>query len=87
MQKLPTSSTPPSNPNAAAIIRQAAEKWPTSFVPRNQVREFTGGLYSGRYLANLDSLGNGPEGRFLIGRQTVYPVDSLCNWLVARLEG
>jgi hypothetical protein len=94
MKNLPLPrKTPPENSRkeadrpAAEVIRQLAQKWPSTFVPRNQVREFTGGLYSGGYLANLDSLGAGPEGRFSIGRQTCYSVESLCDWLCARLEG
>ena len=88
MRKLPT-TPPPRNPNAADIIRQAAKKWPTTFVPRSKVREFTGGLYSSGYLANLDSDSkkDGPKGRFIMGRQTWYPLDSLIEWLIARLEG
>jgi len=71
---------------AAATIRKAAEKWPTSFVPRSQVPTFTGGLIAVGTLANLDSEGRGPQGAFRIGRQRCYPVDALCDWLVSRLE-
>jgi len=86
MRSIP-SAPPPRNPQAADIIRKAAEKWPTTFVPRSGVKDITGGLYSAGYLANRDSLGDGPEGRFIIGRQTCYPVDSLIEWLLNRLEG
>ena len=71
---------------AIAVIRSAAERWPSSLVARNSIREFTGGLYSPSYLANCDSKGMGPEGSFHIGRQKAYSIDSLCNWLISRLE-
>lgn len=72
---------------AKAVIRQAAERWPSSFIPRREVPRFTGGLFSVGTMANLDSAGEGPEGAFTIGRQKVYPVVSFCDWLIARLEG
>lgn len=73
--------------SAAATINQAAGKWPTSFVARRDIKLFTGGLYSAGYLANCDSDGTGPAGSFKIGRQMCYSVESLCEWLVSRLEG
>ncbi len=72
--------------SAISTIKQAAVKWPTSFVARTKIKEFTGGLYSPGYLANCDSAGTGPKGVFRIGRQNCYPVESLCEWLIARLE-
>lgn len=72
--------------SAVSTIKQAAAKWPTSFVARSEVKTFTGGLYSSGHLANCDSLGTGPMGSFKIGRQKCYSVDSLCDWLIGRLE-
>ncbi len=72
--------------DAAAVIRQAAEKWPSSFVARSKIKEFTGGLYSPGYLANKDSEGTGPKGSFRVGRQNCYPVQSLCDWLIERVS-
>jgi hypothetical protein len=71
---------------AEITIRKAAQKWPTSFVARSKVKDFTGGLYSSGHMANCDSEGVGPEGVFRIGRQNCYPVDSLCDWLIERLK-
>ncbi len=71
---------------AAITITKAAAKWPSSFVARTKVRDFTGGLYSPGYLANQDSEGVGPKGAFKVGRQMCYPVESLTEWLVKRLE-
>lgn len=71
---------------AVQIIRQAGERWPSTFVPRTQVPKFTGGLIAVGTLANRDSEGTGPEGSFRVGRQICYPVDALCDWLIERLE-
>ena len=63
-----------------------AAKWPSSFVSRDRVHEFTGGIISQRYLANLDSRGLGPENRVRVGRKVAYPVDDLIAWLESRVR-
>lgn len=59
-------------------------KWPSGIVAREQVGPFTGGVISPAYMANLDSRGEGPEGRLRIGRKVAYPVDALVSWLEKR---
>ena len=72
---------------AAAVIRLIAKNSKSPFVTRKEVPIITGGLIAAGTLANLDSLGEGVPGAFRVGRQICYPVDSLCDWLIARLEG
>ena len=72
--------------SAMQTLRAAAEKWPTTILPRIKVPTFTGGLYSSGYMANMDSRGEGPEGSFWLGRQRVYPMDKFIEWLEKRLE-
>ncbi|GAB6194610.1 hypothetical protein [Desulfocastanea catecholica] len=72
--------------SAVKVIQESAANYPTKFIARSEVKRFTGGVYSSGYLANHDSLGTGPKGAFKIGRQVCYPTDSLCDWLIARLE-
>ena len=71
---------------AIAVIRAAAEKYPSTFICRDRIEEFTGGAIGSRHLANLDSLGLGISGAFKIGRRQCYPVESLVEWLISRLE-
>jgi hypothetical protein len=59
-------------------------RWPSSIVARQESKSFTGGAISEKYLANLDSQGAGPPGRFKIGGKVVYPVDSFIAWLEGR---
>lgn len=70
---------------AIKVIRQAGERWPTTFVPRSKVSQFTGGLIATGTLANCDCEGIGPKGSFRIGRQICYPTSSLCDWLISKL--
>jgi hypothetical protein len=63
-----------------------AENWPSSFVTRGEVERFTGGIVNHRTLSNLDSLGEGPEGRIRVGRKVAYPVTKFIEWLEGRAE-
>lgn len=45
-------------------------------------RELTG--LSSRSVANLDSLGEGPPERIMIGRTVAYPRESFVKWLETR---
>ena len=63
-----------------------ADKWPSTFVARESVSDFSGGILNSRTMANLDSKGIGPEGRLRIGRKIAYPVGSLVVWLEKRAQ-
>lgn len=67
-------------------LEKLAEKWPSHIVARTELERFSGGLLSGKYIANLDSLGVGPP-RGRCGRKIYYPVDSLIKWMLKRAEG
>lgn len=60
------------------------EKWPSPVIARTEVSRFTGGLVNPRTLANHDSLGTGPKGRFKFGRKTAYPIEAFLQWLEER---
>jgi phage terminase Nu1 subunit (DNA packaging protein) len=55
--------------------------WPSAWVARSEIGRFSGGVISARYMANLDSRGQGIKERLRIGRKVVYPVDNLISWL------
>lgn len=59
-------------------------KWPSTIVARKEFDRFSGGLVSPGTLANADSEGTGPEGRFLFGNKVAYPIDSAIEWLEKR---
>jgi hypothetical protein len=66
------------------FLKGMAEKWPSTLVVRNEIGKFTGGILQPRTMANLDSVGKGPEGRFRFGRKVAYPVDSVIRFLRER---
>ena len=71
---------------AIECIRLAAAKYPSTIICRDEVPAFTGGALSAGYMANLDSSGEGPANPFKMGRRQCYPVESLVEWLINRLE-
>jgi len=65
-------------------LRSLAESWPSPYVARQEIRTFSGGIISEKYIANLDSQGAGPPGRIRCGRKVAYPVNELVEWLEKR---
>lgn len=63
-----------------------ATRWPSPFVAREKVSEFTGGIITPKSLANLDALQLGPKGRITCGRKVAYPVAELITWLESRTK-
>lgn len=67
-----------------STLQELASKWPSNFVARTEIKNFTGGIISERYIANLDCQNKGPAGRIRIGRKIAYPVNELILWLESR---
>nr|WP_320193583.1 hypothetical protein [uncultured Desulfobacter sp.] len=66
-----------------ALQKKLEEKFPAG-IPRTKIGEATGGVFHPRTTSNWDSQGCGIEGRFKIGRLTVYPVKGVVEALKAR---
>ncbi|MBC8466692.1 MAG: hypothetical protein H8D55_02525 [Deltaproteobacteria bacterium] len=62
------------------IFQEMVDRWPSAIVARTEMDKFTGGMISGKYLANLDSDGTGPV-RVKLGRKVGYPTKELVQWL------
>lgn len=54
-------------------------------IARAEVPRLLGGLVSAGTLANEDSAGTGPAGRFYLGKKAAYGRDELLDWLRERL--
>ena len=66
------------------VFDEMAENWPSEIIARTEIKVFTGGLISPRYIANLDCRGEGPSGRIKSGRRTGYPKRAFVQWLRER---
>jgi hypothetical protein len=62
------------------------ESWGSAIVARSEINRFTGGALQPRTLANLDSKGAGPQGKFKIGRKVCYPIEAVIAWIRARSD-
>ena len=79
---------PLKNTDATGVktLKQLADKWPSTCVARSEIFEFSGGLLAPGTAANNDSAGVGISGAFRVSRKIAYPVDSVVDWLISRLE-
>lgn len=64
-------------------LKWLADKWPSEVVAREEVGRFTGGILAPKSMANLDSLGLGPEA-IRIGKKVAYRTSTLIAWLEDR---
>ncbi|MFO8240605.1 MAG: hypothetical protein R6T90_06375 [Dissulfuribacterales bacterium] len=60
------------------------EKFPFG-IPRKEIGKATGNILHPRTSANLDCLGEGIPGRFKIGRNTIYNVRSVIDFIKAKI--
>ena len=68
-------------------LQKLASNWFSPLVARDQKQldRFSGGILNARTLANEDSLGTGPKNRIKIGKKVAYPVESLIEWMQAKV--
>lgn len=67
-----------------ADLSNLRKSWPSPFVARQEIKNFSGGIMSEKYVANLDCQGLGPPGRIKVGRKVAYPIEDLIKWLESR---
>jgi hypothetical protein len=68
------------------IIQQLEQDWESPFVLRGQAGEASRGAVSPKFLANSDSQGTGPSGRFKFARKVAYPKAQFFQWLKAQVK-
>lgn len=61
-------------------------KWPSAGVSRPQVKPFSGGITTGKTLANLASKGEPVPKAIHCGGKTVYDARELADWLRSRSD-
>ena len=72
--------------NTTPVFSDLAAEWPSSYVAREEIKKFTGGIIHPKTLANLDSQGKGPKGRIKVGRKVAYAVQPFIEWLQQRTK-
>lgn len=67
-------------PTAMLDFEQMAAKWSKPLVKRSDVKEYSCGLISGKTLANLAAMGEGPPYYYVSG-YAVYQTTDITDWL------
>jgi hypothetical protein len=62
------------------------ENWPSPFVSRDRISEFTGGLLKQTSMNTMDARGTGIQKRYRIGNRVFYEVNSVIDWLKAKAK-
>ena len=62
------------------------EKWPSPFVSRDRIWEFTEGMFKQRSMNTLDARGDGVTPRYRRGAKVFYEVDDVIKWLKTRVK-
>lgn len=70
-----------------SIFDSMLEKWPSALVAAPQVKRFTGGIITGKTLANIASRGEPVPESIRIGTRKAYVAASLVDWLRKRSKG
>jgi hypothetical protein len=66
------------------IFDEMARVWNHPVVVRSLVGDFSKGLLQPKTLANLDSAGQGPDGRFNFAQKVAYRTEELVEWMKAK---
>ncbi len=67
------------------LEKSMQEQYPYG-VPRKFISSATGGMINPRTCANLDSLGRGIKGRFQFGRDIIYPVKCVIEYIRSKIS-
>lgn len=67
--------------NTQDHFSKLVDHWPSSMVARPEVARFSGGILSGKTLANLSSRGERVPTAIRVGRKVAYDTQELANWL------
>lgn len=63
------------------IFEGLREYCQNEYVTRKDLKKITGGLICGKTIALLDQKGKGIQNRQILGKQVIYKIDDLINWL------
>lgn len=73
-------------PKQSDDLQKKLEEGLPLLLTRQDLATYFGKLFSPAYMANLDSRGEGPAGRYRIGKKVVYERAALVEWIVTRME-
>jgi hypothetical protein len=69
-----------------SALNKLKEKWPSPFVSRDRIEEFTEGLFKQTSMSTLDARGDGISPRYRIGNRVFYRTSDAIDWLKAKVK-
>jgi hypothetical protein len=61
-------------------------KWPSPFVSRDRIEEFTEGFFKQSSMNTMDARGDGINTRYRIRNRVFYEVDEVIKWLKTKVR-
>jgi hypothetical protein len=74
------------NGGKSNALDKLKEKWPSTFVSRDRIEEFTEGLFKQTSMNTMDARGDGINKRYRIGNRVFYEVDEVIEWLKTKVK-
>ncbi len=65
-------------------LDKLAEEWPSSFVARSEIENFTKGMYKSGSLRTLDSAKLGVKRKIILGTKIAYLKADVVEWIRER---
>jgi hypothetical protein len=85
MTEISTKNAPDRGQNGDSFDR-LKDNWPSPFVSRDRIAEFTEGLFKQSSMNTLDARGTGIPKRYRLGNKVFYETDSVIDWLKTRAK-
>jgi len=72
--------------NAKKIKQNLNQKYPIGYIPRQKIKEATGGILIPQTMSNRDCGDDGIKGAIRIGLKICYPIDGVIEYLEERVK-
>jgi hypothetical protein len=73
-------------PDFNRIAKMMSEQWPWVFVLRLDAKKATGNVFTPDHVKNMELRGEGPNGKFRIGKKVAYPRDEFYAWFAEKMS-
>jgi hypothetical protein len=73
-------------PDFNRIAKMMSEQWPWVFVLRLDAKKATGNVFTPDHVKNMELRGEGPNGKFRIGKKVAYPRDEFFKWFAEKMS-
>jgi hypothetical protein len=78
--------SPQKCPQTTSDFEKLKDNWPSPFVARSRIAEFTQGMFRPDSINTMDARGDGITPRYSRGAKIFYEVDSVISWLETRIK-